>query len=511
MHAGLNAGVRLSLTVLDARAGAVWALLDLDHIESLDDVELSVCEAEKHPLNPLMPLGDVHEWDALQARPWHGRTVLFDEADQLFKCWYDGTDLSTERWWATGYAESDDGLHWVKPNLGLHAYRGNTDNNICLLGWGPVAIDDADPDPNRRFKMIEMTKPFTTDVVQTSREPAIRLACSPDGRHWTEGPPFAIEAWGDRQPDVSSLRIDADDAPERRVKIVWQGRVPSKKPGPAVVRSQHISFGPDFETPLITATDAALDPGDGSEHEIHFAMLGRSGEHFVLPFEHGIYSPDGTGVHGRYVADVRLAAARSLGAFTRVSRDRPLIARGPRGTWDDGFLVITSNPIERNGAVYLYYAGCGEDWTSWMGANQQPAYRWESTGSVRRSQMGVATLPRNRYSAVQTLDRETPGMLVTRPIRPATRGLDLWANVSAVASRRSWVDVEVLHPERDEALPGFAVDESVPLERDSIRTRVRWRGIALSDLSAEAFRLRFRLVGAARLHAFGFDPAVDQA
>ena len=51
----------------------------------------------------------------------------------------------------------------------------------------------------------------------------------------------------------------------------------------------------------------------------------------------------------------------------------------------------------------------------------------------------------------------------------------------------------------------------MPLERDTVRARVRWRDTALPDLSAEAFRLRIRLVGAARLHAIGFDTAVNQS
>jgi len=30
------------------------------------------------------------------------------------------------------YAESGDGIHWKKPNLGLHEFRGSKDNNIAL-------------------------------------------------------------------------------------------------------------------------------------------------------------------------------------------------------------------------------------------------------------------------------------------------------------------------------------------------------------------------------------------
>jgi hypothetical protein len=39
----------------------------------------------------------------------------------------------------TCYAESFDGIHWLKPNLGLHEFAGSKDNNIIIP-----------PDPVRR-------------------------------------------------------------------------------------------------------------------------------------------------------------------------------------------------------------------------------------------------------------------------------------------------------------------------------------------------------------------------
>ena len=86
----------------------------MDAVETVHNVVPRVMTATKHPDNPLLPLGDIHEWDSAQAAPWASRSVIYDEEDRLFKCWYHGTDLSTERWWATGYAYSEDGIHWDK-------------------------------------------------------------------------------------------------------------------------------------------------------------------------------------------------------------------------------------------------------------------------------------------------------------------------------------------------------------------------------------------------------------
>ena len=62
--------------------------------------------------------------------------------------------------WRAAYAESDDGVHWTKPNLGLTAYRGNRNNNLILTDPAPlgfvnlkVLADPDDPNPEHRYKI----------------------------------------------------------------------------------------------------------------------------------------------------------------------------------------------------------------------------------------------------------------------------------------------------------------------------------------------------------------------
>ena len=56
------------------------------------------------------------------------------------------------------YAESKDGIHWEKVNLGQLLFKGNRDNNAFDLGSALTAEalvikDEEDPDPQRRYKM----------------------------------------------------------------------------------------------------------------------------------------------------------------------------------------------------------------------------------------------------------------------------------------------------------------------------------------------------------------------
>ena len=362
--------------------------------------------------------------------------MIYDEEEHLFKCWYAGTDLSVERWWATGYAISDDGVHWEKPRLGLHEYRGNRDNNICLMAWGPIVKDADEESPARRYKMIIKGPP---------RERGIRAGYSPDGIHWSEETRIDLPEWEGRTPDIVALiKDDQDPDPTRRFKLIWQSQGSSNKRGPETVRTKNLAFGPDAEHFTASAENPVLHPNDGLEQETHYLMLAPYAGQYVMPYEYGWYAPNGTGVYGAYCADIRLAVGRDGEHFTRVRPDQKVIARGPRGAWDDGFTCL------------------------------------------------------------ETSDRETPGYAVTQPIDVRERDVRLLLNLSEVQVRRSWVDVEVLPPSGDQPLAGFGRDDCLPLHRDGLREQVVWRDRRLADLDQTQIRLRFNLFGAARLHSFTF-------
>ncbi|MHC1768057.1 MAG: hypothetical protein AB9869_27935 [Verrucomicrobiia bacterium] len=103
-------------------------------------------------------------------RPWEGAfcgyvTVLKDEG--LYRLYYrglpkSGRDGSEDE--VTCYAESRDGIHWSKPNLGLFEIRGTRNNNVVLAGQAPFShnfapfIDLAPGVPKtERFKALAGT------------------------------------------------------------------------------------------------------------------------------------------------------------------------------------------------------------------------------------------------------------------------------------------------------------------------------------------------------------------
>ena len=112
----------------------------------------------------------VLKFDADWEGPGNHYITVFKDED-IYRMYYrcvDGGDTpaSGEGWLMnTCYAESKDGINWIRPKLGLYEYEGSKENNIILTGeegdWGsPVsnfyAFRDANPDAlaSERYKGV---------------------------------------------------------------------------------------------------------------------------------------------------------------------------------------------------------------------------------------------------------------------------------------------------------------------------------------------------------------------
>ena len=92
-----------------------------------DNMKLTMVQAQKHPANPVLRRGP-------EGSPDHGHAVMYGSVLHIggkFRMWYLGMIQTViERgqapgWWRPMcYAESDDGVKWTKPELGLVELRG---------------------------------------------------------------------------------------------------------------------------------------------------------------------------------------------------------------------------------------------------------------------------------------------------------------------------------------------------------------------------------------------------
>ena len=376
----------------------------------------------------------------------------------------------------------------------LHEYNGSTDNNICFQGWGPVIKEQPGGDPARRYKTI---------LKGPTRQHPIRAAYSVDGIHWQEGAEIALPEWQGRTPDIVVLvRDDQDPDPQRRYKIVWQTTHPSNKPGPALVRTKCLGYGPDIEHLVASPANPILHPNDGLEHENHFLLLAPYAGRYVMLYEYGWYLPNGTGNFGNYCADIRLAVSRDGEHYMRRQPHQIVIPRGPRGSWDDGMLVIADKLVVKDDTLYLYYCGQGEEWTDWPASNEPAALQYDSAGAVRLSRMGLATLRRDGFRRSGDDGSRDTGTPDDRSYgrRGARRGAQCQRE-RGTQQRRSWVAVEVLDAASNEPLPGFGGEDCVPIDRDGVQVAVQWRERQLAELGGSRVKLRCWLYGAARLFA----------
>ena len=104
--------------------------------------------------------------------PWEGNVsgyhTVFQDGD-LYRMYYLGwhfvqkgkkvTDGEEDHPPVVCYAESRDGIHWTKPNLGLCDFRGSKKNNIIWTGAGThnfVPFKDNNPEcrPDERYKAV---------------------------------------------------------------------------------------------------------------------------------------------------------------------------------------------------------------------------------------------------------------------------------------------------------------------------------------------------------------------
>ena len=155
-------------------AGQRFLLLD-DHItEQTNNVALVMGTVHKHPANPLFDEDNPweHRFDNLYAN------VIFDEAQSIYKCWYspfivDHTSLGMpldkrydrkyeaprNREMGICYATSEDGVTWIKPEMGLVDYEGSTANNILWRGVGTPSYGWHGPHGTGTFKDLQESDP----------------------------------------------------------------------------------------------------------------------------------------------------------------------------------------------------------------------------------------------------------------------------------------------------------------------------------------------------------------
>jgi hypothetical protein len=513
---GCERSVSFELTVTGFPAASDERVIDVADVKQLflDDFLVEEIEGarvrfhafEKHSNNPLIVPDTPGELTTINL---YG-TILRDEETGRFRMWYCGQAFhESGHRYTVCYAESDDGLNWVKPNLGQVEFAGSMENNIVDLGVEshtphPHVIYRPDhPDPSRRYMRFFQAFPVAGTCATYSS----------DGFEWhPESAPLL------RASDAASPTYDP------RTGRLYMGTIQDRVIGGFVRRSPAISAcfedgsWSDFQ-PILWADYYDDRKTYENLSRVRPVLSYDYPEHYHCEFNDfrpypyaGLYLAGVTlfecpgsdiykGTSGGRPSGkddcsthTRLAYSRSPDLTEwRWAPDRaPILDRGEPGRWDAGFFDTADAPVVVGDELWLYYGG--------MAFSQQFPCCQAYTGPAFKqgdvpSGIGLATMRLDGFASVES--NGGSGRIVTRQLRFTGQRLELNGVV------RGSLTVSVLD-DQGKPVPGFSAGDCEPIRGDSVRHRVRWSGREdVRPLAGRPIRLEFHLNSAA-LYAFQF-------
>ena len=405
----------------------------------------------------------------------------------------------------TCYAESDDGIHWRKPSLGLHAYQGSSDNNITLTSdtMGELELDAAHPaifldgNPNTpaeaRYKAIIRSRGLN----------GLCVLKSADGISWS---PYVDSLILRLKGAFDSQNLAFWDPAIQRYRAYWrtspEGVINDtewKPKGDRAVRTGLSDNLKDWDTIKdLTYGDSPSQEmytnGVQAYHRAPHILVGFPMRYIERENQNPMKSlPDPENRELRASSNPRYGYALSE-SLLMTSRDGVKFKRwddafirpGPErpGTWHYGAHNLAWGMVETNsdlpGAAKELSLYASEDY-------------WHGKGSAVRRY----TLRLDGF--VSASAGWNGGTLVTKPITFEGDQLELNFATSAAGHVRIEIQDTDGNP-----LPGFALEECPPHFGDSVSKTITWNGNPnLSEVTNQPVQLFFELKDA-DLYSFRF-------
>jgi len=432
-------------------------MLDERVVKEAEGVKLRLGHVEKHPANPLIR----------EDMPWEVRydnvyaNVLYDESTKLFKCFYSPfiideattntalAERSRQKYHVTPsremglcYAHSEDGIHWIKPELGVIELNGSTKNNLVFRGIHGAGVfqEPYDPEPNKRYKL------FAGSQIP-GKDRFMIVAFSADGIHWSNVTRCSeIESEGDTHNNA-----------------LWAEKL-----------NRYVGFTREFrdqrlvmrtESPDFThwSKKAEVIRGDRINQTYAMQVFATHGLYLGML---AILNTDSDRVHGE------LAVSDDTIHWRRVCRGVPLVPNSDRpGDYDYGCVYIAKAPFQVGDELRIYY-----------GASNA------SHGGWRDGFLALATLRRGRWAGYEhdlpgKVSSAAFGRITTVPI--VCRGSKLRVNV--LAPQGSLQVGVVGHNE-------LTIDACKPIRGDILSAEVEWEaGADLSKLVSQPVQFEFKI------------------
>ena len=467
---------------------SVWLAIDDQSLPLKHNLCYYLSKPAVRPEAVLTPSRDNPKAPDFMAAHFYG-SVLFDQ--NRFRMWYyavhHGRDYSDLKQGPVCYAESVDGIKWVKPSLRQVEFNGSLDNNVVRLPdegtqAAEVIVDRRDADPQRRYKMVYNTHNGPTAVFRT--------ATSPDGTRWRFSEHFAVNNF---------IELSSFYRHQGLFVVNGQGSECGEGGG-SRGRQGYAWVSPDFEHWLPEVADAFLLPEPAKANDrgttkpydqVHLGVGGASFGNVVV------------GLYGRwhnFPGDTTRAIPNSWFGFGQISCDLGLLISNDglhfrEPVKDHIYLAQTDSPVSipatkpypgilcqsGNGILNV-----GDETRIYHGRWRNAEYGLDYWGEV-----ALATLPRDRWGALGLPPDEKNGWVWSAAVRLPSRGWELRLNADAADA----IQVEA-GSDRFELLPGFSGAQAGHAKQPSgLDCPVVWPASNARKLAGKTVRFRFHLNG----------------
>lgn len=410
--------------------------------------------------------------------------------------------------------ESEDGLRFRRPRLGLFEHQGSKSNNIVLTGRVEATpFIDRNPKcpPAERWKLL--TSENTPIMLNDPNKPpsqGLALWVSPDGLRWTRKPNMLnndmvetpIPCWWDERIGkyAAYQRRDGNNSIVDRIdeaaRMLTGGRDVFFKP---TVRSRATSrveiediAAPWPQPPDFVFSTDQFDPPDSDFYQTCATKY---------PWAEGVYlafpplyrhTPVPVGLDGNDGPLCTQFACSRDGLFWMRPDRKPYIHPGLSTQGSRGFNFMLVGMARYGDFLYQYYKLQGT--THHGSLNDLPREE------LKRFLAQNIVCARQRLDGFISLDAAyTGGWITTPPIRFQGAKLELNLDTEGTGTTR----VE-LRDEADRPIPGFTLNESDEIGGNYIAKTVAWRGRSdVSSLAGKPVRLHLRM-RATKLYAFQF-------
>ena len=428
--------------------------------------------------------------------------------DGRLECYYrvHGTNIPSD---TTGYAVSDDGIHWEKPVLGLVDGPNGKENNLLPCGlpfdlgtYGNIK------DPNQRFLISLGDKPLGHKML---------LFFTKELPDWENAPD-----WRDTLVEVGikpSYKLGLHFWDDQHDEWVFMRQSPNHPPTRCIARWATKDLRNWTLQPV--AYPDAHDKTDPRFFEEMYGMHAIHTEGILLGFiewfvgdqtrpDYSVLAQELIGrVHMKGPMEIRIATSRD-GGFTwdrTVSRE----AWVPHGTEQDSYnrCVITySSPVRMGDEDWFYCNVISGDHASGSGYYHDRHILHQGALYVQKHTRYVSLTAGN-----------TPQFLITKPVKVTGKILQLNVDASRGEVRVGiGIDKTIVIFDTVATLPnymvrdrqgrthleeGFQIKQCEPIREDSIEHAVKWKEASLESLLGKTVRL-YIMVQDADLYGFRF-------